>query len=220
MRVPVYLETGARGATRAWVLLLPGVAVDGASPEAALAAVPAAVAAEIALLARGGRPWAHAHEQLEFVETERVDTNVKLEEGAARALFKWDLRPTRPEDVAAALARVGLARDAIEAAVAGRTEATDVESPTGGRLIALTGGMLWLLSRLGSKPTGTLPPEPLARFLGAVQIANERLMNLLPGDLERHAVFAGEPWTTRKVLRRLVQRVREESLALETTPRD
>ncbi len=213
MRIPVYLEVGARGATRAWVLTLPGVAVDAASPEAALLAVPTTVAAEIALLAQGGHPWAHAQEHLEFVETERVDTNVGLEEGSARALFKWDLRPTKPEDVAAALARIEIARRAIEAAVAGTPDATVVESPVGSRLIALSGSMLWLLSRLGSKPTGTLSQEPLPRFVGAEQIAIERLNNLLPGDLERHAVFLGEPWTTRKVLRRLACLVRAESLA-------
>ncbi len=212
MRVPVYLEVGARGATRAWVLSLPGVAVDGASPEAAGAAVPAGVAEEIGLLAQAGRPWSHAAEPHEYVETERVDTNVGLEEGSARALFKWDLRPTKPEDVVAALARIELARRAIEAAVAGTPDATVVESPVGSRLIALSGSMLWLLSRLGSKPTGTLSQEPLARFVGAEQIAIERLNNLLPGDLERHAVFLGEPWTTRKVLRRLTYLVRAESL--------
>ena len=216
MRVPVYLEVGVRGATRAWALSLPGVAADAISPEAALAAVPATVTEEIAFLARVGRPWAHAAEPLEFVETERVDTNLKLEEGSARALFKWDLRPTRPEDVAAALARIDLARRAIEAAVAGTPDATAAESPVGARLIAVSGSILWLLSRLGSRPTWTLSQEPLPRFLGAEQIAIERLNNLLPGDLERHAVFAGEPWTTRKVLRRLAYLVREESLTTAT----
>jgi len=213
MRIPVYLEVGARGASRAWALSLPGVAVDAASPEAALAALPAIVVDEIVFLARSGRPWAHATETLEFVETERVDTNVKLEEGSARALFKWDLRPTKPEDVAAALARIDLACRTIEAAVAEAPDATAAESPGGARLIALSGTILWLLSRLGSKPTGALSQEPLPRLLGAEQIAIERLNNLLPGDLERHAVFAGEPWTTRKVLRRLTHLVREESLA-------
>ena len=211
MRIPVYLELGPAGATRAWALVLPGVAVDAASPEAALEALPVAVSDEIALLARGGRPWAHAAEPLEFIETERVDTNVKLEEGAARALFKWDLRPTKPEDVAATLARFELACRAIEAAHA--ADPPVATSPLGLRLIATADRIVWLLSRLGSRPTHVLPGGALPRLLAAEKIAVERLTSLLPGDLERHAVFSGEPWTTRKVLRRLAHLAREESLS-------
>jgi hypothetical protein len=211
MRIPVYLELGAGGATRAWALVLPGVAVDAASPEAALVALPAAVAEEVAMLAAAGHPWAHAAEPLEFIETERVDTNVKLEEGAARALFKWDLRPTRPEDVAAALARIELACRTIEATHAAAPPVAT--SPAGARLIATADGFVWLLSRLGSRPVHALPSDPLPRLLAAEAIVIARLNDLLPGDLERHAVFAGQPWTTRKVLRRLAHRAREESLA-------
>lgn len=211
MRIPVYLEVGAGGATRAWALALPGVAVDAATPEAALAALPAAVAGEIALLAAAGHPWPHADQPLEFVETERVDTNVKLEEGAARALFKWDLRPTTPADVAAALARVNLACRAIEAAHA--ADPPVATTPTGLRLIATADRFIWLLSRLGSRPTDVLPGGAMPRLLAAEKVVVERLTNLLPGDLERHAVFAGEPWTTRKVMRRLAHAAREESLA-------
>lgn len=211
MRIPVYLEIGAGGGTRAWALVLPGVAVDAATPEAALAAMPAAVAEEVALLAAAGCPWAHAAEPLEFIETERVDTNVKLEEGAARALFKWDLRPTKPEDVAATLARFELACRAIEAAHA--ADPPVATTPVGLRLIEAADRFVWLLSRLGSRPAHMLPGGALPRLLAAEKIVIERLINLLPGDLERHAVFAGEPWTTRKVLRRLAHAAREESLA-------
>jgi hypothetical protein len=210
MRIPVYLEIGAGGATRAWALALPGVAVDAAAPEAALAALPAAVAEEVAWLAAAGHPWPHAAEPLEFIETERVDTSVKLEEGAARALFKWDLRPTTPADVAAALARLDLACRAIEAAHAGAPPVAT--TPVGLRLIETADRLVWLLSRLGTRPVHVLPGGALPRLQAAERIAVERLSNLLPGDLERHAVLAGEPWTTRKVLRRLVHAAREESL--------
>jgi hypothetical protein len=211
MRIPVYLEVGAAGVTRAWVLVLPGVAIAGRSPAAALAALPACVAEETARLDRLGRPWAHAGEPLEFVETERVDVNLDLGSGASTALFKYDLRPTRPEDVATALDRFALACRELEAA-ASRPEG----APAGHdeRLLAVAEGIDFLLSRLGSKPGQALPVEPLPRFLAAEQMAIERLTNLLPGDIERHAVFLGEPWTTRKVLRRLVLLVREEALLL------
>jgi hypothetical protein len=46
----------------------------------------------------------------------------------------------------------------------------------------------------------------------------ERFVNLLPGDRERHAVFAGEQWTTRKVLRRLACLSRDTAIALGTIP--
>jgi hypothetical protein len=209
MRLPVYLEVGKGGATRAWVLALPGVAASGRTPEAALAALPAVVAEEAARLGRLGRPWAHAGADLEFVETERVQVDLDLGSGASTALFKHDLRPTRPEDVAAALERFDLACREVEAAA--RAGAADPE-----RLGAIADSLLWLVSRLGSRPAHDLPAGGLERFLAAERIVVERLTNLLPGDIERHAVFAGEPWTTRKVLRRIALAVREEARAVTT----
>lgn len=225
MRIPVYLEVGAGGATRAWVLVLPGVAAAGRSPAAALAALPACVAEEVARLERLGRPWTHAGQPLEFVDTERVDVNLDLGSGASTALFKHDLRPTRPEDVTAALERFSLACREIEAAASRPADAAGpagpVESAPGAldaRLVALADGITWLVSRLGSQPGAPLPVEALPRFLAAEQVAIGRLTNLLPGDIERHAVFLGEPWTTRKVLRRLALLAREEALALTPLP--
>ena len=188
MRVPVYLEVGRGESTRAWVLVLPGVAAAGKSPEAALAALPAVVAEEVARLERLGHPWTHAGTPLEFVGTERVAVDLDLGSGASTALFRHDLRPTRPDDVAAALERFGLACDEIEAA-----------PPSDERLLALADGILWLVSRLGSRPAADTNAAPLERLRAARHVAVERLTNLLPGDIERHAVFNGEPWTTRKV---------------------
>jgi hypothetical protein len=209
MRIPVYLEVGAGGATRAWVLLLPGLAVAARSADAALAALPAAVEEELARLERLGRPWAHAGEPLDFVETERVAVDLDLGSGASTALFKHDLRPTRPEDVTAALERLGLACREIEAAARGAVDAH--REP----LLRAADGVLWLLSRLGSRPEAAIPDDPLERLLAAERAAVVRLTSeLLPGDVERHAVFLGEPWTTRKVLRRLALLGRETALAV------
>ena len=210
MRIPVYLEVGKGGATRAWVLVLPGVAAAGRTPGAALAALPAVVAEEVARLARLGRPWTHAGEGLEFFETERVEVELDLGSGASTALFKYDLRPTRPEDVTLALERFALACREVESAAATR----EGDEGIAARLGAVADGILWLVSRLGSRPAVSPPAAPLERFLVAERAAVERLQNLLPGDIERHAVFAGEPWTTRKVLRRLALLAREEALAL------
>ncbi len=201
MRIPVYLEVGAGGSTRAWTLVLPGVSAQGATPDAAVAAIPTAVQEEIAHLARSGTPWAHANEPLEFHESERVNVAVKLEEGAARALFKWDLRPTLPGDVAAFVARFDRACAEIEAHA----------DPA--RLTAFSDQVEHLITRLGTKLPGKLPEDPRERMRAAADRAHMRLMNLLPGDLERHAVFDGQPWTTRKVLRRLAALAVDEARA-------
>jgi hypothetical protein len=108
----------------------------------------------------------------------------------SHALFRYELRPTRDEDVALVLDR--LARDASE--LAGASDET---------LRTLADGEWWLLSRLGTRPFGSFPLEPRERFAAVRALTLERFANLLPGDRERHAVFAGEQWTTRKVLRRL-----------------
>jgi hypothetical protein len=92
----------------------------------------------------------------------------------------------------------------------GDADAATIEA----RLGTAADGILWVVSRLGSRPAAALSGTPLERFREAERAAVERLTNLLPGDIERHAVFAGEPWTTRKVLRRLALLARQEALAL------
>jgi hypothetical protein len=46
-----------------------------------------------------------------------------------------------------------------------------------------------------------MPDTPWERLQFVRAQAEERFRNLLPGDRERLAVFDGEKWTTRKVLR-------------------
>jgi hypothetical protein len=183
MRYPAYLEIGPGGHTLAYVFTLPGLSVRARSAEAALAALPAAIASELGRLGRDVP-------EIEVTEAERVTSTADDEHGVSNALFRYELRPTRDEDVALVLDR--LARDAAE--LSGTSDET---------LRALADGEWWLLSRLGTRPFASLPLVPRERFEAVRALTIERFANLLPGDRERHAVFAGEQWTTRKVLRRL-----------------
>jgi hypothetical protein len=183
MRYPAYLEIGPGGHTLAYVFTLPGLSVRARSAEAALAALPAAIASELGRLGRDVP-------EIEVTEAERVTSTADVEHGVSNALFRYELRPTRDEDVALVLDR--LARDAAE--LSGTSDET---------LRALADGEWWLLSRLGTRPFASLPLVPRERVEAVRALTIERFANLLPGDRERHAVFAGEQWTTRKVLRRL-----------------
>jgi predicted RNase H-like HicB family nuclease len=228
MRYPAYLEVGAKGAAWGFVFSLPGVAVRAASAEAALAALPGAIAAELARLERHGRPWPHATQPVEAVETERIASDgADVARGVTRALFQYELRPTTEADVALFLDRLELGRrdvlDAIErlSASAGAEAWTSVRGARAGARTAgeiathLADSEAWLLSRLGNAAPAKLPEPPLERLAAARAATLERFAKLLPGDRERHAVFGGEPWTTRKVMRRMVCHERAHGAELE-----
>jgi len=187
MRYPAYFEIGPTGHVLAYVFALPGLSLRARGVEEALSALPSAVAAELERLRGAGRPVAAAGEPIEVTEAERETVRSDVQHGVSSALFRFELRPTRDEDVAFALDRMELDRARIPEDA----------------LRAVADGEWWLLSRLGTRPWAPLPDEPRARFDAVRALTIERFANLLPGDRERHAVFGGEQWTTRKVLRRL-----------------
>jgi hypothetical protein len=206
VRYPAYLEIGPLGHTIAYVFALPGLTVRGRKADGALATLPDAVDAERARLRAAAREVPEG--PVEIAESERVTVTSDVAGGVSSALFQYELRPTRDEDVALALDRMGLAREEI-----GRVDAPSAEA-----LRALADGEWWLLSRLGTRPFADLPEEPLARLDTVRALTVERFAQLLPGDRERHAVFAGEQWTTRKVLRRLACLSRDAALAIGALP--
>ena len=206
MRYPTYLEIGPSGHTIAYVFALPGFSVRARRADDALARLPEAVEAECARLRAAGRPVGEG--RIEIAEAERETVKSDVAAGISSALFQYELRPTRDEDVALALDRMALAREEIGRAAL----------PAPDALRALADGEWWLLSRLGTRPFADLPEDPLARLDAVRALTLERFANLLPGDRERHAVFAGEQWTTRKVLRRLACLSRDTALAVGALP--
>lgn len=211
MRYSAYLEIGPSEHTMGYVFALPGVFVLARSPEAALGALPASLAGEFERLGRLGRAWPHADEPVEIVEAERADVTSDVEHGVSSALFRYELRPTRDEDLALALDRLDLAyADMGELLASGSLERAAAEEI----MNRAAETEWWLLSRLGTKLDLRLQGDARERLATVRAATSERLGNLLPGDRERHAVFAGEAWTTRKVLRRLVQAARSYSVEL------
>jgi hypothetical protein len=218
MRLPAYLEVGAHGWSAAYVFRFPGVYTVGPSAAYVLRTLAAEIEWEIERLARSGRPVARlgseAVSALEIVETERVASTFDLRCGVSPVLFAYELRPTTDADVELALDRFALAVEEIDRA-ADSPFARLVESrwdeiakpgvlTPGQRVRAAADQACWLLSRLGTAVEPITVEEPRARLAAAHALVESRLRNLLPGDRERHSVLAGEPWTARKVLRRLV----------------
>jgi hypothetical protein len=187
MRYPAYFEIGPTGHVLAYVFSLPGLSLRARRAEDALTALRSAIASELERLRGAGRPVAAAGEPIEVNEAERETVKSDVEHGVSSALFRYELRPTRDEDIALVLDRLELDRQRIPEDA----------------LRAVADGEWWLLSRLGTRPWASLPDEPRARFEAVRALTIDRFANLLPGDRERHAVFGGEQWTTRKVLRRL-----------------
>jgi hypothetical protein len=201
VRYPAYLEIGPTGHTIAYVFALPGFSVRARRAEEVLALLPDAVEAELARLRAAGRRVEGGAVEIAEAERETVKT-----EGSA--IFKYELRPTRDEDIALALDRMALAREEI----------ARIPAPAPEALRALADGEWWLLSRLGTRAWANLPEEPLERLDAVRALTLERFAALLPGDRERHAVFANEQWTTRKVLRRLACLSRDTAIALGALP--
>jgi len=194
MRYPAYLEVGPTGHTIAYVFSLPGLSVRARRAEEALAALPAAIAAE---LQRLGLP---VDGGIEVSEAERVEVKSDVEHGVSTATFRYELRATRDEDVALALDRMERAR-------------LEMGSAADDAWRVLGDGEWFLLSRLAERPVLSWSDDVRERFAAIRAATIERLTHLLPGDRERHAVLGGEIWTTRKVLRRLACNARDAALA-------
>ena len=190
MRYPAYLEVGPTGHCIAYVFSLPGLSLRARRAEEALAALPAAIAAE---LSRLGLP---SDASIEVTEAERVDVKTDVEHGVSSAVFRYEMRATRDEDVALALDRMERAR----------REMVDADDEA---WRALGDSEWFLLSRMAERPMLSWSDDVRERFAAIRASTVQRLTNLLPGDRERHAVLGGEVWTTRKILRRLACNARE-----------
>jgi hypothetical protein len=189
------------GSCTGFTFFFPGLHVVESSPERALAALPEAVRAELEWLADCGVELPQRNEPIEIWEVERIDLSTDVSRGRWVGAFRYERRPTTPDDVALALARTDLVRSASREAL----ETLDPRAAAEAEPLLSTRAddILVLLTRLGTRPDIQLPATPRERWEAASRLTEERLHNLLPGDRERHAVFEGEEWTTRKVLRTL-----------------
>jgi hypothetical protein len=199
IRYPAYVEHGVAPGALAYVFRYPGLHVEGITVEAALAALPAALREEHAWLAAHGVADPASGAAIVVEETERIDLGTDVRRGIWRGLFRYELRPTTDADVAVALERTRFARAEVRAHLESVTDPLDPALEA--RLQAHADAERELLSKLGSRLPVTRASD-IRGYLDAVREASEaRLRNLLPGDRERLAVFEGEKWTARKVLR-------------------
>jgi hypothetical protein len=106
VRYPAYLEIGPTGHTIAYVFSLPGFSVRARRADEALARLSEAVETELARLRAAGRAVSEGAVEIAEAERETVKTD-----GVSSAIFKYELRPTRDEDIALALDRMALARE-------------------------------------------------------------------------------------------------------------
>lgn len=208
-------RAGRRGRTVGYVFRFPGLFAEAEGPDGVIELLPGAIAAENEWLAGHGVPSPHATEPVEIEEIERIDLATDVSRGIWRGLFQYELRPTTEADVELALERARFAREDLLRSLSGAPpEAQVAVAP---RLVAHADAEWELLAKLGARLAGDIPAEPLARLAEVRARAEDRLRNLLPGDRERLAVFAGEKWTARKVLRCLA--VAERRLLREVSRR-
>src|SRR5689334_19227523 len=165
MRYPAYLEVGPTGHTIAYVFSLPGLSLRARRADDALAALPAAIAAE---LERLGQP---ADPSVEISEAERVDVKSDVEHGVSTATFRYEMRATRDEDVALALDRMERAR-------------LEMGSADDQAWLALAEGEWALVSRMAERTQMPWAAEARPRFDAVRAATIERLTHLLPGDRE------------------------------------
>ena len=197
IQYPTYLELQANRRTRAYVFRLPGLCLERQKPADALREMPAAIRTELAWLEQHGVEVSQKEEQIVVDEVERITLDTDVSRGKWRGLFRYELRPTRGEDLNLVIERTSFARQDLLRVFSGDKSHQEI--------LALfcrhAESELLLLSRLGSHISLDLPEDPREQLEVVRTKAVERLRNLLPGDRERHSVFEGEQWTTRKVLR-------------------
>ena len=193
------METGIRGRKGAvgYAFRLPGLYAEGETPERVLSSLPEAITAEIEWLAGHGVRAAFAEGPIRVEQAERIDLATDVARGIWRGLFQYELRRTTDEDVETTLERARFAREDVLA----RIGSSGPDEEIAARLRAHADAEWELLSKLGVRLRADLPDDPVERLSAVRAHAENRLRNLMPGDRERLAVFDGEKWTARKVLR-------------------
>lgn len=219
----IYLEIGAEGECLAHVLDLPGCVLRGESLAEALEGMPSEIRNYMAWLKRHGE----VVNEIETLELRVVETNQgfgPFRRGDRAALFSPDLLPPTMDEIEGLyFKRAGYARqDLFEITKDLPEQILDWRQKTGAMTVReilrhIGNAEQWYVSRL--VPAGSLPQEwahdadlPIIEFLEMERrTALKRLRRLSEEEISaitRPAHWTkhpDEPWTARKVLRRMVE---------------
>ncbi len=223
MRYDVYLEVGPGGECLAHLPALPGCVARAAGREEALAALPTAAREHLAWLRRHGEPAPDFTADPVFEVVGVSSGYGPFSRGDRAALFPPDRAPLGRDELEGYIRLAGYARADLLALVRDLPAETldwrpGAEAMSIRRILRHVGDAeQWYVSRLVNPET--LPPEwdhddalPLDEFLAMERrTAIDRLRRLTDRELAdvvcpaRWTSHPDEPWTARKVLRRLLE---------------
>ncbi len=224
MLFKIGIENNVEGRSQAWALEHPGCFAYGPNGDAALAAMPEAIANYAAWIASRNQSecWLETDEiELYLAETWEgyaIDEDFNLaEEGyEVNAWFLHDWRPLDEQEILCARQMLSWSRDDLLEAVAGLSPQALQAEHSGERwniegiLRHVGGAEWWYLDRLGlAQPRQQLPKDTIER-LGSVRA---RLLEVLPALVGFQQVVGvdGEFWSPRKLLRRAIWHERDHT---------
>jgi predicted RNase H-like HicB family nuclease/uncharacterized damage-inducible protein DinB len=225
----VYVETDDSGRWMAHVPALPGCVVSGESAERAVEVMPAAIRDYCAWLDGHGVTVPPEDEAVEVTVDGSISGIGPFSPGDAAAIFPPDEVPLTPESMEHYLRLMAFSRADLMVLIRDLPDALldwqlDADSLSLRRLLRHVGNAEeWYVSRIVQPDT--LPSEwrhdkdmPIMRFLEMERrTAVERLRELTEAERTdvirtgRWTEHPDEPWTARKVLRRLVEHEREHT---------
>ena len=216
MRYQVHLASLHNGRTMAHVLEVPGCIAQGASPEEALARVPAAIAEVLDWLRRHGEAAPSPEEPIEVAVASQV-LNKRAGEDVI-GFFPGEEVPVTADEVPRFLRLMEHSRDELLSVVQGLDEAA-LEARPGGRgwsieyiLRHVAAAEMWYVTRISGR--GALPRlKPRRIIWDRLEAVRHQVVGRLQGltleERSRVVVREGERWSARKVFRRYLEHERE-----------
>lgn len=208
-RISVGLEEDDAGLIRAHSLDLLGLEALGQGAEDAVSAFMGRVQHALPILEQLGRPVPDRSAELEIAVDEWVRSDADLATGRSTACFESDREALSDQDLLAGLDLLGSLRSRLirpfrrsRNEQLDQLQAGDVSVRT--LLDGLAQAQWWTLTRLGASPMAEVPEQVVARLDTSMALVVERMANLSPDRRGLEIELDGEPWTPRKVLRRLL----------------
>jgi len=224
MLFEIGIENNVEGRSLAWALGNPGCFAYGENGQAALVAMPKAIADYASWIEtrNDGQGWVDTG-QIELFEADSwevyvIDEDFNLvEEGyEVNAWFRHDWKPLSADEIARGIQLLAWSREDLLDVVKGLSQARlDVEYigerwSIAGILKHVAGAEWWYLDRLGlSFPKKEIPVDPFLRL----EAVRRWTLAVLPGlaGLQQVVGVDGEFWSPRKMLRRAVWHERDHS---------